>query len=534
MDSVGDIWDSMYAIPVAGAFILAGAVYYLSFRVKDDDDQSLRTYLNVLSGDDDRNRKAAKRLRKFGTGSPKKVPTTIGSGSFDNDNEDKQADAVQNKEWQQQHANVQQQKTVDSVHKVSRLDSEKHVDTVSPLNEDQTDGTSSQDPELVIPDSEPSTVKQGSSGWHKAVSRKEKRHVHNNSESNKSNAEDASNHSVTSEESRLSFKNSSSSRGSSPYRHSQQAVSLSQSQQRMTHLAVASSSSTTRKFSSRKSLARPPHLQATAAARPDHLKLEAAGNRQYRQKRTLNHATVPRPAIILSEAVSDEHALAANTESYPVNSEPSFKTSFHNSTLTNEHCSALAPGQSDACIQTEENEDYPSPLEGLRELNAGQPRFVICLDFAMQVDLDVDSSNYDSDIDMRYEDGDKILYSSGGSLSSGDGSTRATPVLEDDSREFSMTADKYTQGGTSHRTNVYYNRTMSGYYYHEYNQHNGDCTQNSRNVSGKQRGGGGGVPYYPTAPNDTLPRTCRAEKGSADWIDNGSRRGRLVNGRWRN
>ena len=71
MESMGDMWDSMYAIPVAGAFILAGAVYYLSFRIKDDDDQSLRIYLNVLSGDDERNRKAAKRLRKFGTGSPK-------------------------------------------------------------------------------------------------------------------------------------------------------------------------------------------------------------------------------------------------------------------------------------------------------------------------------------------------------------------------------------------------------------------------------------------------------------------------------
>lgn len=65
-----DIWASMYVFPVItviGVFILAGAVYFLSFRSKDDaTDQSLKNYLDVLSGDDDKNRKAAKRLRKFG------------------------------------------------------------------------------------------------------------------------------------------------------------------------------------------------------------------------------------------------------------------------------------------------------------------------------------------------------------------------------------------------------------------------------------------------------------------------------------
>jgi hypothetical protein len=68
MDAPGDLWASLYFVPVIGVFALAGAVYYLSFRSKgDEDNQSLRIYLNVLSGDDDRNRKAAKKFRKFGT-----------------------------------------------------------------------------------------------------------------------------------------------------------------------------------------------------------------------------------------------------------------------------------------------------------------------------------------------------------------------------------------------------------------------------------------------------------------------------------
>ena len=140
-------------------------------------------------------------------------------------------------------------------------------------------------------------------------------------------------------------KNSSSSRGSSPYRH----------HPRMTHLAVVQTdkktSSTTRKFSSRKSLAKSPHLQA----RPDHLKLEACSNRQYHQESTLNHVTVPRPTITLSKpAAVDEHASIAESIHSDSN-EPSFETSYHNSTLTSEH-RTLAPGQTDACIQTEENE----------------------------------------------------------------------------------------------------------------------------------------------------------------------------------
>lgn len=64
-----EIWSSsLYVAPVVGVFVLAGAVYLLSFKGnKEDDDRSLKIYLNVLSGDDDKNRKAAKKLRKFGS-----------------------------------------------------------------------------------------------------------------------------------------------------------------------------------------------------------------------------------------------------------------------------------------------------------------------------------------------------------------------------------------------------------------------------------------------------------------------------------
>ena len=52
-----------------------------------------------------------------------KVLTTIGSGSIDNDTDDKQTDVVQDKE-RQQHASVQaQKKRFDSFHKVSQVGS---------------------------------------------------------------------------------------------------------------------------------------------------------------------------------------------------------------------------------------------------------------------------------------------------------------------------------------------------------------------------------------------------------------------------
>lgn len=80
-------------------------------------------------------------------------------------------------------------------------------------------------------------------------------------------------------------------------------------------------------------------------------------------------------------------------------------------------------------------------MEGLRRVDNGEPRYVIMMDFSVQVDLDSDDG-LEPEIAM-HEDGDKSRYSSGASLSSGDGSARVTPVMEHEyAREFRSTAEK--------------------------------------------------------------------------------------------
>ncbi|OQV20205.1 hypothetical protein BV898_05761 [Hypsibius exemplaris] len=669
MDIPSEIWSSLYFVPVIGVFALAGAVYYLSFRSKGDDNQSLRIYLNVLSGDDEKNRKAAKKLRKFGTAT-KRLMTT-GSGLDD--------DAVPDAKPQQQVDSVlveslstaaasRKAQLVLLNNKKADLPYHHHVafssaaaailptpatasaesssaasSTTTPSNHSQvpevvTDAPGA--PPVVVSDDddaadvaaaslllddgvdagEPAAPELAVTGWHKAPSsrNKSKKHQQQHGLESKTtaaeDATDATNLSTTSDESRPSFRNSISSRNSSPSYRKFSGDSGGGNSRRSSHNNSNAATKTTLHVP-----AKPPHHQ-----RPDHLKLESSvmstsstftssssssndsGNRRTggvagpsssHSSAKSFAAAASHPTILLSKAPeaaasvvlkkAQQHALLPgslsasscssfrSTAAVKSNSTTSTVVGIPRTFTANDHlhqhyhqppsprtvsanasATGLPPGQTDMCIQTEADEDYPSPLEGLRQVAAGKPRFVICHDFQMQVDMDAPENGSESESELRFEDGDKIIYSSGASLSSGEGSSRVTPVLEDDfPREFSMTAEK--SQGVHQRGQTYNNRINSRQsgshhqhqYQHQYQQQsqqnfpppsyygNGDHPRQApyhQQPDGKRTGTGDAAAVYYAGHNEL--RSCRVEKGSSDWIDNSSRlRGRTpINGRWRN
>ncbi|XP_055329534.1 uncharacterized protein LOC129582125 isoform X2 [Paramacrobiotus metropolitanus] len=510
-----EIWASMYVVPVIGVFILAGAVYFLSFRTKDDGSDQLKNYLNVLS-DDEKNRRT-KRLRKFGN--TRKLPSGNGGDSeskqVDSDSENINAVASSAERNATTDTSFSPNKLTQVVNKkVDPVENARSalLDSLAVKEHDYSSGIvslSSSTPETVT-DAEGTEatatngtemIPDGAAGWHKAVSRKDKK-LYNTQESK---CDDATNHSTTSDESRPSFKNSCSSRNSSPYRHRMTSHNRSNERTALQHRKPASRKSTMVAAAAVK----PAHV----LQRPEHLKLDS-NSRLPANSNNQQHLVISnshnRPTILLK----------ANNDHYHV-PYGCFTSKSASSVAVAAAGKIVSPERNDMCIQTDENEEFPSPLEGLREVSEGKPRFIIMMDFSAQVDLDEDSG---------LESEDRMNFDLNGSLSSGDGSNRVTPVLEEGGKDFAITFEKSL---AVHR------RTVSDSIQHSRKRvvltAGGNGRRWGAGAAGCDGSGDGvGGTYYGAMRGALRTSACREKTPSSDLIDNAARRGRQSNGRWRN